>query len=103
MEPFGAADLDLATRFYRAIDDPTARAVLGFLIDHPDERHEGFAIADTLGLPRHGDVARALYGYGEAARSLGKSRPWQEAQMGYLMPSAQATLLRQARERATAS
>jgi hypothetical protein len=98
MEPFGTADLDLATRFYRSIDDPTSRAVLDFLIDHPDERHEGYAIADTLGLPRHQDVARATYTYGEFARSLGKSRPWQEAQLGYLMPAEEATLLRQARE-----
>jgi len=103
MEPFGTADLDLATRFYRSIDDSTSRAVLDFLIDHPDEQHEGYAIADTLGLPRHQDVARATYTYGEVARSLGKSRPWQEAQMGYLMPAEEATLLRQAREQAASS
>jgi DNA-binding transcriptional ArsR family regulator len=103
MEPFGATDLALAKRFYEAIDDPTARAVLDFLIDHPDERIEGYTIADTVGLPRHRDVARATYTYGEIARSLGKSRPWQEAQMGYLMPAEQAALLRQARELATAS
>ena len=101
MEPFGSADLDLATRLYQAVDDPVARAVLDFLIDHPDEQHEGFAIAETLGLPRHQDVARATYTYGEIARSLGKSRPWREAQMGYLMPAEQATLLRQARDSAT--
>jgi hypothetical protein len=99
MEPFATADLDLATRFYRAIDDPASRAVLDFLIDHPDERVEGYAIADSLGLPRHQDVARATYTYGEVARSMGKTRPWQEAQMGYLLPAEQAALLRQARER----
>ncbi len=57
MEPFGTADLDVAKRFYDAIDNPTARAVLDFLIDHPDEPHEGYVIADSLGLPRHQDVA----------------------------------------------
>ena len=103
MEPFGPTDLDLASRFYRAIDDPAARAVLDFLIDHADERVEGYAIADTLGLPRHHDVARATYTYGEVARSLGKTRPWQEAQMGYLMPAEQVALLRQARERKISS
>jgi hypothetical protein len=100
VEQFGGADLDLAVSFYRAIDDPAARAVLDFLIDHPDERHEGAAIAATLGLPQHRDVARATYAYGEVARTLGRTRPWQEAQQGYLMAAEQATLLRQARERA---
>ena len=103
MEPFGTADIDVAKRFYDAIDNPTARAVLDFLIDHPDEPHEGYVIADSLGLPRHQDVARATYSYGEVARSLGKSRPWQEAQMGYLMPAAQAALLRRARDRGISS
>jgi hypothetical protein len=97
VEEFGAADFDLAVRFYRAIDDPGARAVLDFLIDHPDERFEGTAIADTLGLPQHRTVARAAYAYGEIARSLNRARPWQEAQLGYLMPAEQATVLRQAR------
>jgi len=100
VEQFGSADLDLAVGFYRAIDDPGIRAVLDFLIDHPDERFEGAAIAAALGLPRHREVARATFAYGEVARALGRARPWQEAQLGYLMPGDQARLLRQARERA---
>jgi hypothetical protein len=100
VEQFGVADIDLAARFYRAVDDPGSRAVLDFLIDHPEERFEGAALADTLGLPQHRDVARATFAYGEAARSLGRARPWQEAQLGYVMPVDQAALLRQARERA---
>src|SRR5262245_55845045 len=101
VEEFGTADFDPAVRFYWAIDDPNARAVLDFLIDHPDERFEGAAIADTLGLPQHQAVARATYAYGEIARSLNRTRPWQEAQLGYLMPAVQSTLLRQAREHTT--
>jgi hypothetical protein len=102
VEQFAVADLDLAVSFYRAVDDPSARAVLDFLIDHPDERFDGAAIADTLGLPQHRDVARATFAYGEAARDMGRARPWQEAQLGYLMPAEQASLLRQARDRVTA-
>jgi hypothetical protein len=100
VEEFGDADLDLATSFYRAVDDVGSRAVLDFLIDHPDERFEGAAIAEALGLPRHRDVARATYAYGEVARTMGRARPWQEAQLGYLMPASKAALLRQARDRA---
>ena len=93
-----ADDHDAAARFYRAVADPTAKAILDHLIDHPDERFEGAAIADALGLPRHRDVARATFAYGEAARTLGRARPWQEAQLGYVMPVDQAALLRQARD-----
>ncbi len=100
MEQFGGADLDLAIRFYQAVDDPGARAVLDYLIDHPDERFEGAAIADALGLPQHRDVARATFAYGEAARAMGRARPWQEAQLGYLMPADRAALLRRARDHA---
>lgn len=100
MEQFGAADLDLAARFYRAVADPRSRAVLDFLIDHPDERFEGGTIAEALALPEHRDVARATFAYGEVARELGRARPWQEAQLGYLMPAGQAALLREARDRA---
>jgi hypothetical protein len=103
VEHFGPADLELATTFYRSVESPSARAVLDFLIDHPDERFEGAAIADTLKLADHREVGRATYAYGEAARTLGRARPWQEAQMGYLLPAERATLLRQARDRATSA
>jgi predicted AAA+ superfamily ATPase len=101
VEEFGVIDLDLAVRLYRAIDDPGMRAVLDFLIDHPDERFEGAAIAESLGLPRHRDTARATFAYGEVARSMGRARPWQEGQLGYQMSADQAALLRRARDRAT--
>jgi hypothetical protein len=101
VDDFGPNDVDLATTLYRAVKEPGARAVLDFLIDHPDERFEGAAIADTLGLAHHRDVARATYTYGEAARSLGRRRPWTEAQLGYLMPAAHADLFRRARETAS--
>jgi hypothetical protein len=103
MEHFGPADLDLATNFYRSVDSPSARAVLDFLIDHPDERIEGAALADTLNLADHREVGRATYAYGEAARALGRARPWQEAQLGYLLPADRAALLRQARDQAATS
>ena len=98
MEDFGPNDVELATALYRAVEEPGARAVIDFLIDHPDERFEGAAIAAALGLPQHRDVARATYAYGEAARALGRRRPWSEAQLGYLMPAVQAALFRQSRD-----
>jgi hypothetical protein len=101
VEDFGPDDLELAASLYRTVDDPGARAVLDFLIDHPDERFDEAAIADTLGLSQHRDVARATYAYGEAARALGRARPWQESQLGYLMPAAHASLFRHAREQAS--
>jgi hypothetical protein len=103
MEQFGVADVDVAVSFYQAVADRRARAVLDFLIDHPDERFEGAAIATALGLPRHRDIAEATYAYGEAARAVERGRPWQESQLGYLMPADQAALLRQARDRASSS
>jgi hypothetical protein len=101
VDEFGPDDLDLAVTFYRSIADPAARAVLDFLIDHPEERFDGAAIAHQLDLPRHRDVARATYALGEAAAALGRKRPWGEGQLGYLMPAAQAALLGEARARAT--
>lgn len=103
LEQFSAADLDLATRWYQSVDTPSARAVLDYLIDHPDGRFEGAMIADTLNFADHREVGRATYAYGESARLLGRARPWHESQMGYLLPADRADLLRQAREKASAS
>ena len=102
MTDFGSEDLDAATAFYRDIADPTAKAVLDFLIDHPDDTFDGAAIVKRLGLAQHRDVARATFALGEAAAALGRKRPWTEAQRGYAMPVEQTAVLRRARERAGA-
>ncbi len=99
MRAFEPEDLDAAVAFRRAIADPTERAVLDFLIDHPEERFDGAAIVRRLGLAGHRAVGRATFGLGTVAAGLGRRRPWREGQLGYLMPAAQAELLRRARER----
>lgn len=100
MKEFGPEDADLAAGFYRSIEDPTARAVLDFLVDHPEERFDGAALVGELGLARHREVARATFALGTLAAAVGRRRPWREGQVGYLMPAAQADLLRRARDRA---
>jgi hypothetical protein len=83
--------------FYRSIDDSRARAVLDFLIDHPDRRYDGAAIVEHLGLAEHRDVARSTYLIGRLAAEAGLPRPWTEGQLGYLMSGERAAVLRQAR------
>ncbi len=100
MHDFGPDDLATATAFYRDIPDPTAKAVLDFLIDHPGDPFDGAAIVKQLSLAEHRDVARATYALGEAATALGHKRPWTEAQRGYGMPVERAELFRQARDQA---
>lgn len=98
--------VETATAFYRDVTDPTAMAILDFLIDHPDERVNGRAIVEHLGLARHSDVARSTYLMGQIAADHGAGRPWTEGQLGYLMPGERAEILRQARDQvrqATAS
>jgi hypothetical protein len=83
--------------FYRSIDDPAARAVLDFLIDHPDRRYDGAAIIEHLGLAEHRDVARSTYLIGRLAAAAGLPRPWTVGQLGYFMSGERAAVLRQAR------
>lgn len=99
MQAFDPDDVETAVTFYAMVTNPRHRAVLDFLIDHPDERFDEATLAERLELPEHRDVARATYAMGEIAARLGRKRPWTEGQLGYLMPAAQAALLRQARER----
>ena len=87
-----------AESFYRRVTDETARSILDFLIDHPDERFDGAALVRHLGLSEHRQVARVTYYMGQIATELGHDRPWTEGQLGYLMPAEQADLLRQARD-----
>ncbi len=98
MQDFGPDDLDTATAFYRTISDPSAKAVLDFLIDHPGDLFDGDAIVTQLGLAQHRDVARATFALGEAAAALGRERPWTEGQRGYAMPVERAELFRRARD-----
>ena len=100
MQDFAPSDLDVAVAYYRSVADPTAKALLDFLIDHPDERFDGAALVRHLGLGEHRAVARATSRLGTLAAALDRRRPWTEAQLGYLMPAVQADLLRRARERA---
>ena len=87
-----------AHAFYERVNDPTAKAILDCLIDHPDERFEGADLIAQLGLPEHRDVARSTYRMGQVAADLDLHRPWTEGQRGYLMPGEQAELLHQARK-----
>src|SRR6478736_3286934 len=98
MQSFDSNDLDRATRLYASVTDANARAVFDWLIDHPDQRTEGSAIASALGFLDNKLVARGTYAIGLAAAAEDRARPWHEAQMGYLMPAEQAGLFGRARE-----
>jgi hypothetical protein len=100
MEEFVASEVDLAATFYGSVDDPNARSLLDFMIDHPDQRFDGATLASRLGWARNRDVGRATFELGKRAAALGRKRPWREAQLGYLMEAAQADLLRRARDTA---
>lgn len=93
---------DQAVAFYRGVTDTTAKSILDFLIDHPDERYEGADLVQQLGLAEHCDVARSTYLMGQIASDQGLQRPWTEGQRGYLLPEEHATLLRDARDRTAA-
>lgn len=97
MRDFVPDDLVTAIAFYGGVTEPTAKAVLDFLIDHPGDLFDGAAIVKQLGLAQHRDVARATFALGEAAVALGRKRPWTEAQRGYAMPVERAELFKQAR------
>ena len=97
MDEFGPNDGEAAAALYRSVTDPTAKAILDYLIDHPDERVNGAALVRALGLPEHRVVARAAYSMGQTAAALVPTRPWTEAQQGYLMPAPVAELFRRAR------
>ncbi len=87
----------LATEFYGLVEPGQPRQLLDYLIDHPDTRMTADVLQDALGFPQHKDVALAAYSIGESAAALGLQRPWTEGQLGYLMPSEIATLLKHAR------
>jgi F420-dependent oxidoreductase-like protein len=92
-----AADAETVRRAYAAIGEGDARRVLDFLIDHPDERFDGRALMQHLGIERHDAVTRAIAGIAAALAEHGLARPWNEAQAGYLLPTDRAAVLASAR------
>ena len=103
MRDFEPGDQQAAVGFYGAVQDPHARAILDYLIDHPDERVDGPTLARTLGLPDNRLVARSTYQMGLIASARDRTRPWGEAQLGYLMPGPIAELFRRARQASAGS
>ncbi len=95
------AAIDEATvvQAYAAIPEGTPHRLLAFLIDHPDERFEGAALRERLGLERHDEVARGFAAISAVFKEQGIARPWTEAQAGYLLPASQAAVLARTRSR----
>ena len=97
-----AIDETDVARAYAAVRDGTPRRLLDFLIDHPDERFEGAALMRHLELRRHDEVARGFAALAANLAEHGLTRPWNEAQAGYLLPAQPAAVLARARERSHA-
>jgi alkanesulfonate monooxygenase SsuD/methylene tetrahydromethanopterin reductase-like flavin-dependent oxidoreductase (luciferase family) len=77
-----------------SIPDGIQRRILDWLIEHPDERVDGSALKTALGIDEHCEVTRAVAALGERFTGAGIARPWNEAQLGYLLSAEYATLLR---------
>jgi hypothetical protein len=97
MDAHTSADGTALAAVYRETTDQSARALLDFLIDHPDQRFEARQIMESLDFAQHRDVALAAYAVGEVADRHGLKRPWLEAQLGYTMSADVAAALREAR------
>jgi hypothetical protein len=89
-------EVDVA-RAYAAVHDGTPRRLLDFLIDHPDERFDGAALMRQLELQRHDEVASGFAALAADLTEYGVTRPWKEAQAGYMLPSQPAVVLARAR------
>ena len=98
LREMGEGDVSAVADIYGALGDGTARQVLDVLIDHPDERFDGAALKERLGLVEHAEVARAIATIGAALADHGIARPWSEAQRGYLLPEEQAAILARGRD-----
>jgi F420-dependent oxidoreductase-like protein len=94
-----ASDEEAARRAYEALPDGLPRRVLNFLIDHPDERFDGAALVQRLGLERHDEVARAMAALAAELARHGLARPWNESQVGYLLSGPEAARFARARGR----
>ncbi|HEU0114474.1 MAG TPA: hypothetical protein VFQ80_07350, partial [Thermomicrobiales bacterium] len=93
-------DLEATARVCANIDDPAARRLLEFLIAHPDTRFDGAALIEPLGFDRHVEVTLAAASLAAAFAKSGVASPWNESQLGYLLPAASAALLARAHEAA---
>ncbi len=95
----GSDELAIA-RAYAAVREGVPRRLLDGLIDHPEERFEGAALQERLGLERHDEVARAFADIAADLAGAGFARPWNEAQAGFLLSAERAAILARAREHA---
>jgi alkanesulfonate monooxygenase SsuD/methylene tetrahydromethanopterin reductase-like flavin-dependent oxidoreductase (luciferase family) len=95
------ADERQVREVYASLLDETSRRLLDFLIDHPEERFNGAALVQHLGLQRHEEVSRAIASLAADFATRGIDRPWNEAQAGYLLPAQQAVVLARVRDTAT--
>lgn len=102
MQQFDPGDTELAAKLYAQASAPNDRSLLDWFIDHPDVMREGYQLAADLGFAETRLVARSTYAIGLIAASLGRARPWNEGQMGYSMPAANAELLARVRMSSTA-
>jgi hypothetical protein len=89
--------IDAAARVVAEIDDPAARRLLDYFVAHPDARFDGAALIEPIGLDRHVEVTLAAASLAAAFAKRGFRRPWNESQLGYLLPAREAALLARAR------
>ena len=89
----GPADLTLVSSIYSGLPEGNPKRVIDVLIDNPDERFDGVALVERLGLVDHAAATLAIAAAGSAFAEHGLARPWSEAQRGYqLMPESVAVL-----------
>jgi alkanesulfonate monooxygenase SsuD/methylene tetrahydromethanopterin reductase-like flavin-dependent oxidoreductase (luciferase family) len=100
LRQLSAADGADAGRVLADLGDGTARRLLDWLVDHPEERFEGAALVKGLELERHDEVARGFAALGAAFAGHGLARPWTEAQRGYMLSADRAAVLAGARSAA---
>jgi len=90
-------DLEEVRDILASFGDSPARRFLEVLIDNPDELFDGEELQPRLGVGSHADVTRTVATLGAAFADRGLTRPWHEAQRGYLMTEAMADILDDAR------
>jgi F420-dependent oxidoreductase-like protein len=94
------ADESVIAEAYASVAEGLPRRLLDFLMTHPDERLDGAALVARLGLERHDEVTRAIATLAADLATHGIARPWNESQLGYLLPAERAVLLARARDSA---
>jgi hypothetical protein len=103
MRDFTPEDTEAAANIYGVVDDPIARAMLDYLVDHADEVANAATIREALDLPAHREVAKAAHRIGQACAEAGLRRPFSERQVGYVMSPEIAELFRGVRAAQQAS